>query len=102
MACTKKVIVKSLSEELCILKEQVKEIPAIKKELSELKEHVRDLLISTNGDTKNEETTTERINFRKCDEKCLSKRSLKRHISENMQQKSNVPFVMKYSLKTMT
>ena len=81
MAGTKKVTVKSLSEEVCNLKEQVKELPILKKEISELKDLVRDLLNSKNGDTPNEETEAERIDCRKCDEKGLSKRSLKRHLS---------------------
>ena len=108
MTAQKKMTVKSLTEEFCKMKDDLNEVPVLKKKMLELEnaletcnndkeimkgqikvlENKVEILqkskdISESKNDNSEETTTVRLKCRKCDETFLSKKSLKRHVSSN-------------------
>ena len=83
MSGLKKMTVKSLSEALEILKEEVKEIVFLRKKVTDLEKAVNDLenekRVNQNA---SENSTTERFKCRKCEKAFNSKKILKKHIVE--------------------
>ena len=83
MSGLKKITIKSLSEELNLLKEQIKEIVVLRQKVSDLEKAVKELENEkrTNQD-ESENETTERYKCRKCEKTFNSKKFLKKHIAE--------------------
>ena len=78
MAGSKKVTVKSLSDELAIVKEELKEMQFLKQKFQELETEIRAL--KDNGETVEEHRE---IQCRKCRETFPSMRNLKKHIKRS-------------------
>ena len=74
----KKVSLKSLGQELEIIKEQVKEISVLKEKVASLEEIIENLKV--NGSSRKETKNKEKLNCRKCDEIFECKNLLKNHI----------------------
>ena len=81
MSGQKKKTVKELSEELEVIKEQVREIPQLKKTIVELLAVVETLKSKESG-TVNNTNDVQAFNCRKCDDTFNSKKTLKKHIQE--------------------
>ena len=76
----KKVSLKSLGQELEIIKEQVKEISVLKEKVSNLEEIIENMKV--NGSSRKETKNKEKLNCRKCDKIFECKKLLKNHIRE--------------------
>ena len=80
MTGEKKKTIKSLSQEIDILKEQVKEIPLLKQKLSEFEKVINDLKLRK--DITEEENLRELIKCIQCDKSFDLKKKLKKHLRE--------------------
>ena len=110
MAASKKITVKTLSEEFYKLKDDLKEFNAVKQKVFELEDalktsekakelmknqlqalekkvedlqKIKDPLNSQNEDNHREESTADGFNCRKCNDKFDSMKNLKRHLASN-------------------
>ena len=84
---TGKASVNSLTEEVTILREQVKEIPYLKNKIAELFEIVKSLKtqgnVALHTDNDAELVDSKEFNCRKCDFSCSSKTLLNKHVKRN-------------------
>ena len=83
MTALKKKTIKSLSEELEVLKEQVKEILVLRQKVTDLERAVNDLANDKRiNQDQYENETTEQFKCRKCEKTFDSRKILKKHIAE--------------------
>ena len=81
MAGTKKLTLKTLSEELKIVKEQAEQISVLNERINKLENIIEDMKQNQNDDRKT--NSRDVLKCRKCDKTFQSNKSLKKHVSEN-------------------
>ena len=82
MTGVRKTTIKSLSEEMEVLKEQVKEIVVLKQKVTELEKIVKDYQGIKNSDHRNIDVCKDNLKCKKCDKSFNTKKSLKTHMRE--------------------
>ena len=81
MAGTKKLTLKTISEELKIVKEQAEQIFVLKERINKLENIIEDMKQKQNDDRKT--NSRDLFKCRKCDETFQSNKNLKKHVSES-------------------